>query len=215
MMKATPQLKRRAAEVLRRLRRAYPDARCELDFSSPMELAVAAILSAQCTDQRVNQVTPPLFKKYRTAADWARVPQAVLEKEIRSTGFYRNKARSIRALAAVLEQQHGGCLPEDLDTLIKLPGIGRKTANLLLVSAFGRPGMIVDTHFRRLSKRLGLTDHDDPDKIEEDLKAIVPERDWGAWSHVMVFHGRRCCYARHPNCAGCPIRDLCSSADQT
>jgi len=211
-MKATPQLKRRAAEILKRLRREYPDADCELDYSSPLELVMAAILSAQCTDQRVNMVTPALFKKYKTAADWARTPQAILEREIRSTGFYRNKAKNIRALAAVLAEKYGGRLPEDLDTLITLPGIGRKTANLLLVSAFGRPGLIVDTHFKRLSGRLGLTDHEDPDKIEFDLKAIVPEKDWGAWSHAMVFHGRRCCFARKPECSRCPVRDLCPSA---
>ncbi|MBU1693260.1 MAG: endonuclease III [Verrucomicrobia bacterium] len=211
-MKTTPQLKRRAAEVLQRLRREYPDAGCELDHSNPLELVMAAILSAQCTDKRVNLVTPALFKKYRTAADWARTPQAVLEKEIRSTGFYHNKARNMRALAAVLARKYGGRLPEDLDTLITLPGIGRKTANLLLVSAFGKPGIIVDTHFKRLSSRLGFTDQGDPDKIEFDLKAIVPEKDWGAWSHAMVFHGRRCCFARKPECPRCPVRDLCPAA---
>ena len=211
-MKPTPQLKSRAAEILERLRREYPDADCELDYSNPLELVMAAILSAQCTDKRVNLVTPSLFKKYRTAADWARTPQGVLEKEIRSTGFYHNKARNMRALAAMLAEKYGSRLPEDLDALITLPGIGRKTANLLLVSAFGRPGIIVDTHFKRLSGRLGLTDHEDPDKIEFDLKAIVPEKDWGAWSHAMVFHGRRCCFARKPECPRCPVRDLCPSA---
>jgi endonuclease-3 len=211
-MKATALLQRRAAEVLQRLRREYPDADCELDYSNPLELVMAAILSAQCTDKRVNLVTPALFKKYRTAADWARTPPAVLEKEIRSTGFYHNKAKNMRALAAVLVEKYDGRLPEDLDTLITLPGIGRKTANLLLVSAFGKPGIIVDTHFKRLSARLGLTDQDDPDKIEFDLKAIVPEKDWGAWSHAMVFHGRRCCFARKPECPRCPVRDLCPSA---
>lgn len=213
-MKATLPLKRRAVEILDRLRREYPDADCELVFSNPLELVIAAILSAQCTDERVNRVTPALFRKYRTAADWARVSQARLEQEIRSTGFYRNKAKNIRALGAVLAEKYGGRLPEDLETLVTLPGIGRKTANLLLVSAFGKPGIIVDTHFKRLSARLGFTDHQDPDKIELDLKAIVPEKDWGAWSHALVFHGRRCCYARKPECFRCPIRDLCPSADQ-
>lgn len=213
-MASPAQQKRRAAEILERLRRAYPDARCELDYSNSLELVMAAILSAQCTDVRVNQVTPALFRKYKTAADWARVPQARLEKEIRSTGFFRNKARNMRALAAELVKNHNGRLPEDLDVLITLPGIGRKTANLLLVSAFGRPGIIVDTHFRRLSQRLGFTRLNDPDKIELELKAIVPEKDWGEWSHVMVFHGRRCCYARKPDCSGCPIRDLCPSTDR-
>lgn len=211
-MKATALLKRRAAEVLRRLRAEYPDADCELDFSNPLELVMAAILSAQCTDKRVNLVTPALFKKYRTAADWGRTPQATLEKEIRSTGFFRNKAKNMRALAAVLAEKYGGRLPEDLDTLVTLPGIGRKTANLLMVTAFGKPGIIVDTHFKRLSARLGFTDNEDPDKIEFELKAIVPEKDWGAWSHAMVFHGRRCCFARKPECPRCPVRDLCPSA---
>ena len=210
-MRVTPALKKRAAEILKRLRKAYPDARCELNFSNPLELAVAAILSAQCTDKRVNEITPALFKKYCTARDWATAPQDVLENEIRSTGFFRNKARSIRALCAELDAKHGGRVPQDFDTLVTLPGIGRKTANLLMVSAFGKPGIIVDTHFRRLSQRLGFTDSNDPDRIEEHLKQIVPEKDWGAWSHAMVFHGRRCCFARKPNCSACPIHDLCPS----
>ena len=203
--------RKRAAEILKRLRVAYPDAGCELDFSGPLQLAVAAILSAQCTDKRVNLVTPALFRKYRTAKDWAATPQATLEAEIRSTGFFRNKARNIRALCAELEAKHGGQVPSDVDVLVDLPGIGRKTANLLIATAFGQPGIIVDTHFKRLSQRLGFTKHDDPDKIEFDLKALVPERDWTDWSHAMVFHGRRCCYARNPDCPGCPIHKLCPS----
>jgi endonuclease-3 len=210
-MQATPAIRKRAAKILTRLRAAYPDARCELQFSNPLELAVAAILSAQCTDKRVNEITPALFSKYRSARDWANTPQDVLEREIRSTGFFRNKAKNIRALGAELDARFGGRVPEDFDVLVQLPGIGRKTANLLMVSAFGKPGIIVDTHFRRLSQRLGFTDSDDPDRIEEDLKKIVPEKDWGAWSHAMVFHGRRCCWARNPNCEGCPIGDLCPS----
>lgn len=210
-MRVTPVLQKRAAEILKRLRKAYPNARCELNFSNSIELAIAAILSAQCTDKRVNEITPALFKKYRRARDWAEAPQEVLEREIRSTGFFRNKAKNIRALCAELEAKYRGQVPEDFETLVELPGIGRKTANLLMVSAFGKPGIIVDTHFRRLSQRLGFTDSDDPDRIEEDLKQIVPEKDWGAWSHAMVFHGRRCCFARKPNCGGCPINDLCPS----
>ncbi len=205
---------KRAANILSRLRTAYPDAGCELVFSNPLELAVAAILSAQCTDKRVNMVTPALFRKYRTAADWARTPQATLEKEIRSTGFFRNKAKNIRALCKVLDEKHGGKIPDQLDVLIGLPGIGRKTANLLIATAYGQPGIIVDTHFRRLSQRLGFTTSDDPDKIEFELKAIVPEKHWTDWSHCMVFHGRRCCYARKPNCQGCPINKLCPSFGQ-
>jgi len=206
--------KQRAAKVLTLLRAAYPDADCELVFSNPLELAIAAILSAQCTDKRVNMVTPALFRKYRTASDWARTPQATLEKEIRSTGFFRNKAKNIRALCKVLEEEHGGKIPDQLDVLIDLPGIGRKTANLLIATAYGQPGIIVDTHFRRLSQRLGFTTSDDPDKIEFELKAIVPEESWTDWSHCMVFHGRRCCFARKPNCHGCPINKLCPSFGQ-
>jgi endonuclease III len=210
-MQGTPALKKRVAQVLKRLRSAYPDAGCELIYSNPLELAIAAILSAQCTDKRVNLVTPALFKKYRTATDWAKTPQEVLEAEIRSTGFFRNKARNIRALCAKLEKEHGSKIPDDLDILITLPGIGRKTANLLIATAYGKPGIIVDTHFKRLSTRLGFTDNEDPDKIEFDLKTLLPEKDWSDFSHCMVFHGRRCCFARKPNCAGCPVKMLCPS----
>ena len=210
-MKPTPALKKRATQVLTRLRKAYPNARCELNFSNSLELVVAAILSAQCTDKRVNLVTPSLFKKYRTAEDWAKTPQNVLETEIRSTGFFRNKAKNIRALCAELEKSHGGKIPDDFDALITLPGIGRKTANLLIATAYGKPGIIVDTHFKRLSNRLGFTDNDDPDKIEFDLKALLPEKDWSNFSHCMVFHGRRCCFARNPNCPECPVKNLCPS----
>jgi endonuclease-3 len=210
-MKGTPALKKRVAQVLMCLRSAYPNAGCELIFSNPLELAIAAILSAQCTDKRVNLVTPPLFKKYRTAADWAKTPQGTLETEIRSTGFFRNKSKNIRALCAELEKNHGSKIPHNLDILITLPGIGRKTANLLIATAYGKPGIIVDTHFKRLSTRLGFTDKEDPDKIEFDLKALLPEKDWSDFSHCMVFHGRRCCFARKPNCPECPVKDLCPS----
>ena len=203
--------RRRAAKVLGILRKAYPDARCELNWSTPIELAVAAILSAQCTDRRVNQVTPPLFRKYRTAADWAAVPLPVLESEIRPTGFFRNKAKNIHALMALLAEQFGGALPEDFDVLIRLPGIGRKTAHLLRATVFGKPGLVVDTHFIRLSGRLGFSRATDPVKVEFDLREIVPEADWTAWSHAMVFHGRRCCHARKPECDRCPIAALCPS----
>ena len=213
-MKATPQLKKRALVVFEELRKAYPDARCELDFSGPLELAVAAILSAQCTDKRVNMVTPELFRKYRAAADWAATPQDVLEQEIRSTGFFRNKAKNIRALAKVLAEQYGGRLPDDLDTLVTLPGIGRKTANLLLADAFHKPGIIVDTHCRRVSQRLEFTRHDDPDKIEFDLKALIPEEHWSLFSHCMVFHGRYGCHARKPACPDCPVSKLCPAFRQ-
>ena len=204
----------RARAILQRLRRAYPDAKCELDWSSPLELAVATILSAQCTDKRVNLTTPPLFKKYRRARDWAAAPQETLEQEFHSTGFFRNKAKNVRALMARLDAEFGGELPGDFDTLVSLPGIGRKTANLLVATVFGRPGLVVDTHFIRLSNRLGFVKHeDDAVKIERALQQIVPEKDWTDWSHAMVFHGRRCCFARKPECARCPVRELCPAAD--
>ena len=208
-MKITPALRKRAAEAYDLLRKAYPNARCELTYSNPVELAIAAILSAQCTDKRVNLVAPALFEKYRTAADWAAAPQDVLEQEIKSTGFFRNKAKNIRGLCAALARDFGGQLPADFDVLVGLPGIGRKTANLLMATAFGRPGMVVDTHCRRVSQRLGFTDNDDPEKIEFDLRALVPEARWINWSHFMVFHGRYRCNARKPDCPNCPIQHLC------
>lgn len=202
----------RAREILRRLRRRYPDAKCELDWSTPLELAVATILSAQCTDKRVNLVTPALFKKYRTARDWARTPRETLEREFHSTGFFRNKAKNVRALMARLDAEFGGELPGDFDVLVSLPGIGRKTANLLVATVFGKPGLVVDTHFIRLSNRLGFVKEEtDAVKIERALQKIVPEKDWTDWSHGMVFHGRRCCLARKPDCGNCPVSDLCPS----
>lgn len=203
----------RAAEILRRLKKEYPDAKCELDWSTPLELAVATILSAQCTDKRVNLVTPALFKKYRAAKDWAAAPQATLEKEFHSTGFFRNKAKNVRALMARLEAEFGGELPGDFDVLVSLPGIGRKTANLLVATVFGKPGLVVDTHFIRLSNRLGFVKNEtDATKIERELAKIVPPQDWTDWSHRMVWHGRRRCFARKPDCANCPLADLCPSA---
>ena len=207
------QQRARATEILRRLRRRYPDAKCELNWSTPLELAVATILSAQCTDKRVNLVTPALFKKYRTARDWARTPRETLEREFHSTGFFRNKAKNVRALMARLDAEFGGELPGDFDVLVSLPGIGRKTANLLVATVFGKPGLVVDTHFIRLSNRLGFVKGEtDAVKIERALQKIVPEKDWTDWSHAMVFHGRRCCFARKPDCADCPVADLCPSA---
>ena len=203
----------RAKTILRRLRKEYPNAKCELDWGTPLELAVATILSAQCTDKRVNLVTPELFKKYRTARDWAQAPQETLEKEIHSTGFFRNKAKNIRALMERVDAEFGGELPGDFDVLVSLPGIGRKTANLLVATVFGQPGLVVDTHFIRLSNRLGFVKNEtDATKIERVLQTIVPRKDWTDWSHAMVFHGRRCCTARNPNCSGCPVRDVCPSA---
>ena len=203
----------RAKAILRRLKKTYPDAKCELDWSTPLELAVATILSAQCTDKRVNLVTPALFRKYRTAHDWAATPPETLEKEFHSTGFFRNKAKNVRALMARIAAEFGGELPGDFDVLVSLPGIGRKTANLLVATVFGRPGLVVDTHFIRLSNRLGFVKNEtDATKIERALQQIVPQKDWTDWSHAMVFHGRRCCFARKPACANCPLADLCPAA---
>ena len=214
MARETPaQRQARAQDILRRLRRAYPDARCELDWRTPLELAVATILSAQCTDKRVNLVTPPLFRKYRRARDWARTPQETLEREIHSAGFFRNKAKNIRALMARLDAEFGGELPGDFDVLVSLPGIGRKTANLLVATVFGKPGLVVDTHFIRLTNRLGFVKgEEDATKIERAMQKILPEKDWTDWSHAMVFHGRRCCFARKPDCAACPVNARCPSA---
>ena len=203
----------RAQAILRRLKKEYPDAKCELDWSTPLELAVATILSAQCTDKRVNLVTPALFRKYRTAHDWAATPPETLEKEFHSTGFFRNKAKNVRALMARIDADFGGELPGDFDVLVSLPGIGRKTANLLVATVFGRPGLVVDTHFIRLSNRLGFVKNEtDATKIERALQRIVPEKNWTDWSHAMVFHGRRRCFARKPDCANCPLADLCPAA---
>lgn len=211
--KTLQQRQARAAAILRRLKKEYPDAKCELDWSTPLELAVATILSAQCTDKRVNLVTPALFKKYRAAKDWAAAPQATLEKEFHSTGFFRNKAKNVRALMARLEAEFGGELPGDFDVLVSLPGIGRKTANLLVATVFGKPGLVVDTHFIRLSNRLGFVKNEtDATKIERELAKIVPPQDWTDWSHRMVWHGRRRCFARKPDCANCPLADLCPAA---
>lgn len=205
-------LKRRAGKILRTLKKTYPDAHCELDFTTPLELAIGCILSAQCTDVRVNKVTPALFSKYKKAADWAAIPPAVLEREIHSTGFFRNKTKSILGLCKALDERFGGEVPNDFDTLVKLPGIGRKTANVIMVSAFGKPGIVVDTHMKRLANRMGFTTEQHPDKIELDLQKIIPRKEWGAFSHAMVFHGRRCCYARKPNCVSCPINAWCPSS---
>ena len=203
----------RATIILRRLKQEYPTAQCELDWSTPLELAVATILSAQCTDKRVNLITPTLFKKYRTAKAWAQTPQETLEQEIHSAGFFRNKARNIRALMAQLDLEFGGELPGDFDVLVSLPGIGRKTANLLVATVFGQPGLVVDTHFIRLSNRLGFVKGEqDAEKIERALQQIILRKNWTKWSHLMVFHGRRCCFARNPNCATCPVRHQCPSA---
>lgn len=205
----TAVLKRRSAEILERLRRHIPDLRCELDFSSPLELAVAAILAAQCTDKRVNLVTPALFKKYRTAKAYASADPAALEELVKSTGFFRNKTKSIRALGAALVERYDGEMPRDLEALIALPGIGRKTANLLMADAYGEPGLIIDTHQIRLNQRFGLTTQTDATKIEMELRDLIPVRDWTDWSHAVTLHGRYTCLARAPKCDECPLADIC------
>jgi endonuclease-3 len=202
--------KRYAAQVVRLLRREYPDATCALDFSSPLELLIATILSAQCTDQRVNLVTKQLFQKYRTAADYARAPSDELERDIQSTGFFRNKAKSIVGCCKVLAEQHGGNVPQDIEVLVQLPGIGRKTANVVLGTAFRIvSGVVVDTHVIRISRRLGLSDQKDPEKIERDLMALLPRKEWIDFSHRMIHHGRRVCAARKPKCDECVLGSIC------
>ena len=214
MKESLSKRKARGGSVLRALRRAYPDAHCELTHTNPLELTIGCILSAQCTDKRVNQVTPALFAKYRTAADWAAAKPAELEAEIHSTGFFRNKARNIIALGQQLVERFGGEVPNDFDALVTLPGIGRKTANVIMVSAFGQPGIVVDTHMIRLANRLGFTRQRDPVKIEFELQPILPRPQWGHFSHAIVFHGRRCCTARKPQCADCCVRRWCPTRDQ-
>jgi len=209
-MAISQEAKRHAARVVRQLGRHYPDAGCALSFRTPLQLLVATILSAQCTDERVNVVTGDLFQKYRTAADYARASQSRLEQEIRSTGFFRNKAKSIRACCQALLERYDGELPREIDALVELPGIGRKTANVVLGTAFGiASGVVVDTHVARLSRRMGLTENKDPNKIERDLMERVPKRQWVAFGHRMIHHGRRICTARRPRCDECPMGDFC------
>jgi endonuclease III len=201
---------RHAAQVVRRLRKAYPDADCALVFRTPLELLVATILSAQCTDARVNLVTKALFRKYRSAADYAAAPLAELERDIQSTGFFRNKAKNIKACCRQLVDNFAGQVPRDLESLVTLPGVGRKTANVVRGTAFGlASGVVVDTHVSRLSQRLGLTSHTDPVKIERDLMELLPEREWIDFSHRLIHHGRRICIARRPKCDECPLADIC------
>jgi len=203
----------RADALVKALARVYPTAHCELVFSNPLELLVATILSAQCTDKRVNQVTESLFRHYRTAEDYARTTQEELEEAIHSTGFYRNKAKNIRAMAADLVSKHGGNVPKTMEELTALAGVGRKTANVVLGNAFGKnEGVVVDTHVARLSQRLGLTKATTPEKIEADLMKIIPREDWTNFSHWLIWHGRRRCFARNPDCAGCEVQALCPSA---
>ncbi len=202
--------KTRANSALRELKKLYPGAHCELDFKNPLELLVATILSAQCTDKRVNLVTKGLFKKYRSAGDYAEAEPSELEAAIRSAGFYRAKARSIREMAAALVRDFGGRVPRRMEDLLRLRGVARKTANVILGTAFGiAAGIVVDTHVKRLSFRLGLTDEEDPEKIEKDLMALIPKKEWIYFGHAMIWHGRRLCAARNPHCSACPMRAYC------
>jgi endonuclease-3 len=202
----------RVAQLIKAWPKIYPNAHCELDFRNPLQLLVATILSAQSTDRRVNMVTPALFKKYRTAKDYADAPQAELENAIKSTGFYRNKAKSIRGAMRAIVEKYGGKVPDTMEELCALPGVGRKTANVVLGNAFHKnEGIVVDTHVIRLSQRLGLTKHKDPVKIEENLMNLVPREDWRDWSHWLICHGRRRCYARKPDCSNCEVFRLCPS----
>lgn len=204
---------RPADEILKILSRTYPDVHCELDHRGPFQLLIATILSAQCTDARVNMVTPALFKKYPDARCMAASPQEDIEDLVRSTGFFRSKAKNIRAASQIIMEKHGGDVPRDMEALTHLPGVGRKTANVVLGNAYGiEEGIVVDTHVARLSKRLGLTRHTDPVKIENDLMKVVPREAWTLWSHLLIWHGRRRCYARKPDCASCELATVCPSA---
>jgi len=202
--------KKQARRVVRHLARDYADATCALVHSNPLELLVATILSAQCTDARVNIVTRSLFAKYRTAADYAKANRATLEREIQSTGFFRNKAKSIQECCRQLVAQHGGQVPRDMESLVRLPGVGRKTASVVLGTAFGiAEGVVVDTHVARISRRLGLTGEKTPEKIEAELMALLPRKEWIDFSHRMIHHGRQICVARRPLCEKCSMNGFC------
>lgn len=203
----------RVLRILPVLKREYPDATCRLVHKTPLQLLVATILSAQCTDDRVNIVTPDLFRRFKTARDFAEAPSVELERAIQSTGFFRAKARSIKAMATAIVEHHSGKVPDTMEALVELAGVGRKTANVVLGNAFNKNiGVVVDTHVTRLSNRLGLTKHKvDAVKIEQDLMQVVPQDDWMLWAHLMIFHGRAICQARKPRCSQCPIFDDCPS----
>lgn len=206
--------KARARKIVAALERAYPDARIALNFATPLELLVATILSAQCTDERVNQVTPALFRRYRTAADWAQADPAELEAAIRSTGFFRAKTRAILSMARALVERHGGQVPRSREALVALPGVGLKTANVVLGNAFGEQAIAVDTHVFRVTQRLGLARSDDPDVLHDQLTEVLPRSSWTRATHLFQAHGRRTCTARKPRCPVCPVRALCPWPDK-
>ncbi len=204
----------RALEILVRLKRLYPDAICTLNYETPMQLLVAVILSAQCTDERVNKVTPELFRRFPDAKAMAEADLEEITELVRSTGFYRNKAKNIQATCALLVQNHGGQVPQTMAEILKLPGAARKTANVVLAHAYGiNAGVTVDTHVKRLSGKLGLTKYEDPIKIERDLISLLPQADWENWSIRLIYHGRAICKARKPDCNNCALADLCPSAE--
>ena len=208
---------RRAAERIKKispiLKKTYPDAKVALNFKSPLELLIATILSAQCTDVQVNKVTKEVFKKYKSTADWIKADIEQIEADIKSTGFYRNKARNIKAACTRIAQQFSGKVPDTIEALTQLPGVGRKTANVVLGNAFGKPAIACDTHVIRLSRRLGLSENSDPVKLEFDLAEIIPKADWALFSHLLIFHGRNICKARKPDCENCQISKHCPAAN--
>lgn len=203
--------KKRALEIIARLKTMYPEAQIELNFKTPIQLVVAVILSAQCTDKRVNLVTPSLFKKYKTVRDFANAKPKELEEAIHSTGFYRAKAKNIMGCAKGILANFGGTVPKRMEDLVTLPGVGRKTANVILGNIYDTPGLVVDTHMIRVSNRLALTDKQDPHKIEQELCELIPQNEWTLFSHLIIWHGRRRCYARKPNCPDCLLNTLCPS----
>jgi len=205
--------KERIGPIIAKLKERYPDATCALNHNNPLQLLVATILSAQCTDARVNIVTKDLFQHYHTAEDFARANPAKFEEEIKSTGFFRNKTKSILGMGQALVERHGGKVPRTMEELVKVPGVGRKTANVVLGTGFGlNEGVVVDTHVNRLSNRLKLTTHKDPVKIEQDLMKLVPREEWTSFSHLLIHHGRQICEARKPQCEICPVNQLCPSS---
>ncbi len=203
--------KERTKKIIAMLNGEFPDSGTALNFSDPLELLIATILSAQCTDERVNKVTVELFKKYKTAQDYADVDVLELEREIHPTGFFRNKTKSIKMCCGAIVERHNGEVPSTMEELTKLGGVGRKTANVVLGNAFGIPGVVVDTHVKRISQRLGITENQNPDKIEGDLMEIVPKEEWTLFSHLLIDHGRKTCQARSPKCRECNIAELCPS----
>ncbi len=205
----------RAGDIAVRLKRTYPKAKCSLDFTSPLELLIATMLSAQSTDARVNIVTKSLFRKYTSAQAYAGASQQEMERDVKQTGFFRNKAKAVIAAGRAIVERHGGEVPQTMEELTALPGVGRKTANVVLANAFRKPvGVVVDTHVSRVSGRLGLTRHDDPVKIEQDLMGLIPQKEWTSFSHRMILHGREICVARKPKCRECQLNELCPSAEE-